>query len=378
MSGPIAKYRELVRQGELIQDPVQELAAEQLQLLHRRLEDYDPPKDKGFLSFLKRPNKEPAPRGLYLFGSVGCGKSFMMDMFFEDAPLEPKRRVHFHAFMLEVHGAIDAWRKLDPKERSAQPNYVKEAGDDPIQPVAKKIAQDSALLCFDEFQVTDIADAMILSRLFEALFAEGVVVVATSNRAPDELYEGGLNRQLFLPFITLIKERMELLHMNSGTDYRLERLTGEPVYFCPIGPIADAQMQTVWRKLTDCEQGAADTMTVQGREWSVPMAAKGVARFGFLDLAAQALGAADYLAVAERYHTVLVERIPLLSKDKRNEAKRFVTLIDVLYENKVRLVCSADGTPEELYPAGDGSFEFERTVSRLQEMQSADWWAASA
>jgi len=378
MSGPIAKYRELVRQGELIQDPVQELAAEQLQLLHGRLTDYDPSQDKGFLSFLKRPNKEPAPRGLYLFGSVGCGKSLMMDMFFEDAPLAPKRRVHFHAFMLEVHAAIDAWRKLDPKERAAQPNYVKEAGDDPIQPVAKQIAQDSALLCFDEFQVTDIADAMILSRLFEALFAEGVVVVATSNRAPDELYEGGLNRQLFLPFIDLIKERMELLHMNSGTDYRLERLTGEPVYFCPLGPIADAQMQTVWRKLTDREMGEPETLTVQARDVPVPMAAKGVARFGFSDLAARALGSADYLAIAERYHTLLLDRIPRLSKDKRNEAKRFVTLIDVLYENKVRLVCSADGTPEELYPAGDGSFEFGRTVSRLQEMQSADWWAASS
>ena len=378
MSGPIAKYRELVRQGELIQDPVQELAAEQLQLLHRRLEDYDPPKDKGFFSFLKRPNKEPAPRGLYLFGGVGGGKSLMMDMFFEDAPLTPKRRVHFHVFMLEVHAAIDAWRKLDPDDRARQPNFVKEAGDDPIQPVAKQIAQDSALLCFDEFQVTDIADAMILSRLFEALFAEGVVVVATSNRAPDELYEGGLNRQLFLPFIALLKERMELLEMNSGVDYRLERLTGEPVYFCPLGPIADAQMQTAWRKLTDCETGEAETVTVQGREVPVPMAAKGVARFSFSDLAAQALGAADYLAIAERFHTILLDRIPRLSKDKRNEAKRFVTLIDALYENKVRLVCSADGAPDELYPAGDGAFEFGRTVSRLQEMQSADWWAQKA
>ena len=375
MSGPIAKYRQLVRQGDLIQDPVQELAAEQLQLLHRRLVDYNPSKDKGFLSFLKRSNKEPAPRGLYLFGSVGCGKSLMMDMFFDDAPLVPKRRVHFHAFMLEVHAAIDRWRKLDSKERAAQPNYVKEAGDDPIQPVAKHIAQTSALLCFDEFQVTDIADAMILSRLFEGLFAEGVVVVATSNRAPDELYEGGLNRQLFLPFIALIKERMELLHMNSGTDYRLERLSGEPVYFCPLGAIADAEMQTAWRKLTDSEAGAAETLEVQGREVAVPMAAKGVARFGFTDLAAKALGAADYLAIAQRYHTVLLDRIPRLSKDKRNEAKRFVTLIDAFYENKVRLVCSADGPPEDLYPSGDGSFEFGRTASRLQEMQSADWWA---
>ena len=377
MAGPIAKYRALVHQGELTHDPVQELAAEQLQLLHMRLSDYDPSTDKGFLSFLKRSNKEPAPRGLYLFGSVGCGKSLMMDMFFEDAPLTPKRRVHFHAFMLEVHAAIDAWRKLDPKDRAAQPNYVKDAGDDPIQPVAKQIAQKSALLCFDEFQVTDIADAMILSRLFEALFGEGVVVVATSNRAPDELYEGGLNRQLFLPFIGLIKERMDVLHMNSGTDYRLARLTGEPVYFTPLGPIADAQMQTAWRKLTDCEDGLPDSLTVQGREVEVPRSAKGVARFGFSDLAGRALGAADYLAIAERYHTVLLDRIPRLSKDKRNEAKRFVTLIDAFYEHKVRLVCSADGRPEELYPTGDGAFEFGRTASRLQEMQSADWWAAA-
>ena len=374
MSGPIFRYRELVRKGELTSDPAQELAAEQLQLLHHRLLDYDPATDKGFFSFLKRPNKEPAPRGLYLFGGVGRGKSLLMDLFYEDAPLEPKRRVHFHAFMLEVHGAINEWRKLSPKERAARDNYIKEAGDDPIQPVARSIAQSSALLCFDEFQVTDIADAMILSRLFEALFAEGVVVVSTSNRAPDELYEGGLNRQLFLPFIELIKQRMDILHLAGAMDYRLDRLAGEPVYYMPLGAVAEAQMNAAWRKLTDCDHGQADELEVQGRRVPVPQAAKGVARFAFADLAEQALGAADYLAIATRYHTVLLDNIPAMTKDKRNEAKRFVTLIDAFYENKVRLVCSAEAEPEALYPQGDGAFEFARTASRLQEMRSADWW----
>jgi cell division protein ZapE len=374
MTGPILRYRSLVQTGELISDPVQEFAVEQLQLLHHRLNDYDPIKDRGFLSFLNRPNKEHAPKGLYLFGDVGRGKSLLMDLFFEDAPTPLKRRVHFHAFMLEVHGAINAWRKLDPKERVKQPNYVKEAGDDPVAPVARGIAATSTLLCFDEFQVTDIADAMLLGRLFEHLFTEGVVVVLTSNRRPSALYENGINRPLFEPFIDLIKERLEVFQLNGPTDYRLDRLKGEAVYYVPLGAVSDAQMQAAWRKLTDCEKGAEETLEVQGRTLPVPQSAKGVARFHFSDLAAKALGAADYLTLAERYHTVLLDHIPCMTREKRNEAKRFVTLIDALYENHVRLVCSADGLPEELYPAGDGAFEFSRTASRLMEMQSADWW----
>ncbi len=375
MTGPLATYRELVQAGELEADAAQLNAAEHLELLHLRLEDYERQGTRGFFSFLNSSSRENKPQGTYLHGDVGRGKSMLMDLFFEHAPTAPKQRVHFHSFMLETHKAIAAWRSLGDKERSRQVNFVKDAGDDPIAPVARGIAQSATLLCFDEFQVSDITDAMILSRLFEALFDEGVIVVATSNRAPDALYEGGLNRQLFVPFIDLVKTHMDVVHLNAPVDYRLSRISGAPVYYFPLSEEADACMDAAWRRLTDCDAGAREELEVQGRKFIVPQAAKGAARFSFDDLAGQPLGAADYLALAQHFHTVLIDRIPCMRREQRNEAKRFVTLIDALYNNHVKLICSADGGPDELYEQGDGAFEFARAASRLVEMQSEDYLA---
>ncbi len=374
MAGPIERYRALVAKGDIRHDPAQEFAAEQLQLLHNRLSQRRP-NGRGLLSRLNGRSRTPAPRGLYLFGDVGRGKSMLMDLFFDQAPVEPRRRVHFHAFMIEVHAAIADWRKLDPRQRSRQPHYVRGAGEDPIRPVARAIAQSARLLCFDEFHVTDIADAMILGRLFEALFAEEVVIVATSNRAPDALYEGGLNRHLFVPFIEMIKARLDVLHLDGPEDYRLARLGGAPVYHTPLGPEADAAMDAAWRRLTDCSRGRPHDLIVQGRTVTVPEAARGVARFAFAALAEQALGAADYLAIAARYHTVLIDHIPMLGAEDQSAARRFVTLIDALYEKRVKLICSAAAEPAALYSEGVGAFEFARTASRLVEMQSADYLA---
>lgn len=371
--GPLKRYEALVDYGELHPDAAQAQAAERLQLLFAELKHYHPGRTQGFLGLFG--SKVVPPRGLYIHGGVGRGKSMLMDLFFETTHFTPKRRVHFHAFMLETHGLINEWRKMDVRSRAKHPNYIKEAGDDPIAPVARGIARDAKLLCFDEFQVSDIADAMILSRLFEALFAEGVVVVATSNRAPDALYEGGLNRQLFLPFIALLKDRLEVLELVSLQDYRLNRVAGEPVYHSPLGTEADFHMDDMWRRLTDCEKGHIHKIKVQGRVLKVPQAAMGCSRFSFADLAEKPLGAADYLAIATAYHTVFVDHIPQMNKDKRNEAKRFVTLIDALYESRVKLICSAAVEPESLYEQGDGAFEFGRTVSRLEEMQSEDYLA---
>jgi cell division protein ZapE len=244
---------------------------------------------------------------------------------------------------------------------------------DPIAPVARQIANASTLLCFDEFQVTDIADAMILGRLFEHLFALGVVIVATSNTPPDRLYEGGLNRQLFLPFIADFKARLDIVELNGQVDYRLHRISGLDVYLWPLGPKADAAMDAAWLKLTDRTGGAPMNLTVLGRSVRVPKAARGVARFDFEDLCCQPLAAADYLAIAHAFHTVLIDHIPKLGPDQRNEARRFVLLIDTLYDEGVKLICSAAAPPEELYAAGDGVDAFRRTVSRLHEMQSEDY-----
>jgi len=367
----IATYRELVRDGEVVQDPAQELAVEMLETLCLRMDGYRPGRRKWLFG-----KAEPDPKGLYIFGDVGRGKSMLMDLFYEAAPLEKKRRVHFHAFMQEVHGAIFEWRGLDAKARARKPNYIKDAGDDPILPVAKLIASEATLLCFDEFQVNDVADAMILGRLFEALFGFGVVVVATSNRDPYSLYEGGLNRQLFVPFIDLISENLDLHHLDGHMDYRLERIKGMPVYHTPLGAPAETALDDAFLKLTDRDRGEASTLSIGGRTLTVPQAAVGVARFSFADLCERPLGAADYLKIAEVFHTVILSGIPQLGWEKRNEAKRFVILIDALYEAKVRLIASAEVAPEALYPQGDGSFEFARTVSRLTEMQSQDYLKA--
>ncbi len=375
--GPRTAYAALLKTGELKPDDAQSGAVDALQRLFDEVRSYKPGKS-GYLWF-KRDAK--LPTGLYLHGGVGRGKSMLMDLFFDTIPFKKKRRAHFHEFMLETHAAIHEWRQLTPRDRRKKIAglSVKNASgdmDDPIPPVAARIAHDATLICFDEFQVLDVTDAMILGRLFTELFANGVVLVATSNRHPDELYKGGLNRQLFLPFIELLKERLDVFELNGPEDYRLARLKGVEIYHHPLDAQARVQMDAAWKRLTDHAHGKPCTLTVQGRALTIPQADKGVARFEFNDLCAQPLGAADYLAIAHNFHTVLIDDIPKMGPELRNEAKRFVTLIDALYENKVKLVCSADAPAEELYPKGDGAFEFERTASRLIEMQSEEYMAA--
>jgi len=364
---PLEAYRALRRDGRLRHDPAQELAAEKLQTLQHRLGRYDPTRGPGWQEILRLKRREPPPEGLYLYGSVGRGKSMLMDLFFATAPVERKRRTHFHAFMRDVHERINRFRRLSAAERD---------GDDPIPPVARALAEEAWLLCFDELEVRDVADAMILGRLFQNLFEKGVVVVATSNRAPDQLYEGGLNRQLFMPFIELMKRQMDVLHLDGGTDHRMLGLSGTPVYHMPADRAAAAALDAAFARLTDGAEGGPETVEVMGREVPVPRAAAGVARFRFDDLCRRPLAANDYLALAERFHTFVIDAIPRMGAAERNEARRFVLLIDVLYDARCKLVCSAAAPPDGLYLEGDGSFEFARTVSRLVEMQSADYIAA--
>ena len=360
--GPLALYRARRLAHQLQHDPAQELAAEKLQSLWRALLNYKP--NNGAHGWRARLGLAPAaelpPMGLYIFGAVGRGKSMLMDMFFETAPVEKKRRVHFYAFMLEVHERIHARRR---------------SKGDPIVPVARQIAADATLLCFDEFQVTDIADAMILGRLFEALFAEGVVVVATSNRAPDDLYKDGLQRDRFLPFIAMLKEKLDILELDAIRDYRLARLEGRQVYFVPADDSAYRALERAFADLTDSASARSMTLLVQGRFVVVPRAAKEVAWFTFEELCGRPLGPADYLALARQFHTLIVEGIPRLGPEQRDQAKRFNIFIDTLYEAHGNLIASAAVPPQELFTAGDGAFEFERTVSRLIEMQSDDYIA---
>ncbi len=373
-SSPLDGYRALVQGGSLTHDQAQELAVEKLEMLHARLKAYEPGRNGGWRSLFRR-DKQDAPQGLYIFGGVGRGKSMLMDLFFASTGFAPKRRVHFHAFMLEVHETVHRWRKLSPAERRAEGFE----DDDPIPPVAAKVARDAMLLCFDEFQVTDVADAMILGRLFRALFELGVVIVITSNRAPGGLYKNGLNRQLFLPSIEMLKTELDVLHLASPTDYRMKRIHDMPVYHVPLGAQSDRELDESFEALTDEKRGDAVTLDVmQGRTLTVPEAARGVARFSFADLCARPLGAADYLAIADNFHTLILSGVPRMGPDRRNEARRFVILIDTLYDRRVKLVCSAAARPEELYVSGDGSFEFERTVSRLLEMQSHEYFETAA
>ena len=366
-AGPLPGYRALRRDHRLRYDACQELAAEKLQLLHRRLAGYDPTRGPGWQEILRLKRREPPPEGLYLYGSVGRGKSMLMDLFFATAPVERKRRAHFHEFMRDVHARINRFRRTEAGRRD---------GDDPIPPVAKELADEAWLLCFDELEVRDIADAMILSRLFTTLFERGVVVVSTSNRAPDELYKGGLNRQLFLPFIDLLKRQMDVLHLDGGTDHRMAGLATMPVYHVPVGPASREALDEIFATLTDGAEPAPDTVEVMGRTIPVPRAARGVARFRFDDLCRKPLAANDYLAIAEKFHTVFLDAIPVMGENERHEARRFVLLVDVLYDARIKLLCSADAPPDRLYRRGDGTFEFERTVSRLTEMQTADYLAA--
>jgi cell division protein ZapE len=295
----------------------------------------------------------------------------LMDLFFETAPAEKKRRTHFHVFMGEVHRLIDAWRKGDAAARKAR--FGQHRGDDPIPPAAEVVAGAARLLCFDEFQVTDIADAMILGRLFEALFARGVTVVATSNRAPDALYRDGINRQLFLPFIDLLKDRMQVVAVSGGHDYRLDRLREAGAWFSPDDAENRRGFDSLWRDMLGPDEETGASLEVLGRKITLPHASGGLVRASFAGLCSVALGPNDYLALASQFHTVFLEGVPRLAPARREEARRFVTLIDALYEAHARLIVLAEAEPSELYPSGAGAFEFERTASRLEEMRSADW-----
>jgi len=364
MTGLLHRYEALVASGELRPDAEQAAAAERLEKLQRELEGAQA--GGGLLGKLFR-KKDQAPRGLYMWGGVGRGKSMLMDLFHDTLKIEGKRRSHFHAFMLEVHARLREERK-------------KEQGD-PIPAVAAALAKNLKCLAFDEMVVNNSADAMIMSRLFTALIVEeGVVIVTTSNRAPSELYKDGLNREHFLPFITLIERKLDVLTLNGPVDYRLQRLGGMATWHTPLGSEATEQVREAFFRLTDyAPEDAAHVPSAQldvgGRTLHVPKSLKGVAVFSFKRLCGEARGAPDYLAVARAYHTVILVGIPRMGPDNRNEAARFVTLIDALYEHKVKLIVAADALPEELYQAGDGRFEFERTISRLNEMQSADYLA---
>lgn len=372
--GPKERYAAMIKDGSLQADPVQAEVVERLERLHDDLLNMVPAKaGRGFLARLGLTGLLPFGRrghhddhgekrlkGLYLHGPVGRGKSMLMDLFFEAAPLQPKRRVHFHAFMQEVHQRLNDLRQ----------QVEDQAQDDVISALAADLADDVKLLCFDEFHVQNIADAMILGRLFDHLFDAGIVTLATSNFPPDRLYEHGLNRDRFLPFIERLKTQLEIVALPGPTDYRLERLQDVPVYYSPTGPASDEALQTIFAKLTDDAPGEVDEIDIGSRRLIVPKAARGVAWFSFTALCEQPLGAADYLALASRYHTLIVQGVPRLTHDKHNEARRFMTLVDALYECRVNLVISADAGPQDLYHTGDGAFEFERTASRLMEMQS--------
>jgi cell division protein ZapE len=364
VSALAARYEELLAAGELRPDEDQRTAVAVLERLAEELR----PRPKGrFLSRLFG-SDGPVPRGVYLWGGVGRGKSMLMDLAFRSIDAEPKRRVHFHEFMLEVHERLRAER-------------LKEEGD-PIPPLARSIGTEARLLAFDEMVINNSADAMILSRLFAKLLEEGVTVITTSNRPPRDLYLGGLNRELFLPFIALIERELDIVSLNGPTDYRLERLGGFPTWHVPNGPEATAALSAAFFRLTDyppedrANVPSEDIPVQGGRTLHVPKSLKGVAVFSFKRLCGEPRGAPDFLAVARRYHSVLVVGIPVLGPEKRNEAARFVTLIDALYEHKVKLLAAADAEPAALYPEGDGAFEFQRTVSRLMEMQSEDYLAA--
>ena len=364
MSGITARYQALIAAGELQADDDQRMAVEQLAKLQAALEA---PRKSGFFARLVG-NETQSPRGIYMWGGVGRGKSMLMDLFHETLTIKAKRRVHFHAFMQEVHALLREERK-------------KESGD-PIPPVAATLGRALDCLNFDEMVVGNSADAMIMSRLFRALIVdEGVAVVTTSNRPPSDLYKDGLNREHFLPFIDLISERLDVLPLNGPLDYRLDRLGDIDAWHTPLGEPATAQVREAFFRLTDYAPEDANHVPSQelsvgtGRTLHVPKSFKGVGVFSFKRLCAEARGAPDYLAIAREFHTVILVGIPQMNKEMRNEAARFVTLIDALYEHRVKLFATADAEPEQLYPAGDGAFEFERTVSRLMEMQSAEYMA---
>lgn len=364
------RYAALVETGQIERDAAQEAVIARLDGLAQALGERQLARKGSALGWMFGRKAKPEPlKGLYIWGSVGRGKTMLMDLFFEALPVRLKRRAHFHAFMSDVHERIHAWRQASRR------GEVK--GADPVVPVAQALAQEATVLCFDEFAVTDIADAMLLGRLFEALFTEGVTIIATSNREPTELYKDGLNRSLFLPFIAMLQQKLDVLRLDARTDYRLEKLAGATVYLTPLGPETDLAMEAMFRRLTGGAPARPQEFSIKGRIVTVPAAAQGVARAGFADLCIKALGAADYLAIAQAYHTVFVEGVPVMGQDSRNECKRFITLIDVFYDTNVKVVISAEAEATALYRGTSGAevFEFDRTVSRLMDMRSEEYLA---
>jgi cell division protein ZapE len=362
-------YQSLVSSGAIEADPAQARAAEAFADLEARLTGYKPLRKQGLLGRLFADKGEPPPRGLYVHGEVGRGKTMLMDMFFQQSPVEHKRRAHFHEFMAEVHERIYGYRQNIKRGEISD--------GDVIGRTAAAIFDQAWLLCFDEFHVTDIADAMILGRLFSKLFELGTVVVATSNVAPDDLYKGGLNRALFLPFIAQISDHMDVLRLDARTDFRLEKLAGVKMWLVPADPAAADALDKAWGKMTGNAPCKARDIAIKGRMLHVPCSAHGVARFSFADICEKPLAASDYLRLARDYHTVMIDRIPMMDYGDRNAAKRFITLIDTLYDNAVKLMASAEADPLSLYSATEGveANEFKRTSSRLIEMSSESYLA---
>ncbi|MBT6086134.1 MAG: cell division protein ZapE [Rhodospirillaceae bacterium] len=369
---PMDAYRNLISTGAINPDPIQEQAMQSLQALNDILPSYGEQMGKtGWRARLSLAGRRMSPpQGLYFYGGVGRGKTMLMDLFYDNCAVSDrtKQHVHFHAFMQEVHRRLHAFRE-------AQKAGKVDKSSDGVAALAKVIAERAWLLCFDEFHVTDIADAMILGRLFKALFQHGIVVVTTSNRHPKDLYKDGLQRELFLPFIGMLEEKLQVFELDNGTDYRLERLRALDIFITPSGPEADGKLDKAFQELSIGAEAKPRTFTVNGRDVEMPKTAEGVAFATFTELCEKPLGPGDYLAFAETFHTVVLKDVPRMSPANRNEAKRFVTLIDALYEAKVKLICSAAAEATELYTEGDGAFEFERTVSRLIEMQSPDYMA---
>lgn len=365
----LARYADMAADGSLDADAAQEEIAVKLDRLNEAIAKMRLASKSSSLGWLfaKRAPKKETIRGIYIYGSVGRGKSMLMDFFFRACPYKRKRRAHFHDFMADVHDRIAAHRLARKEGRTKE--------DDPIPPVARALAQESRVLCFDEFTVTDIADAMILSRLFSALFSQGVVLVATSNVVPDNLYKDGLNRGLFLPFIDTLKQHVDVLGLDADRDYRLGRLSQTPLYLTPLGTNTTMRMDEIWADITSGMPHAAEFIQIKGRSIEVSRSAIDAARFTFDELCAQPLGARDYLAIARRYHTIMIDDVPVIGDGKRNEAKRFINLIDTLYDEHVKLILSADAEPTDLYQATSGTeaFEFDRTASRLIEMRSDGW-----